>query len=196
VPRAKRFSASAPVELLPDLARVPQSGAGPVSPATHGVAARGRGRPKGALTGASSRAFLGILSDRDAQDPSIIPYLDGAKRWARAYLAGLAPMAGGIVGPGPTAIVAAAAQEFFAAQWMFDAAAADVGEIPRCSLLANASAMAGHAQRSIVSAHNLAMREAEARRSTPGVERSLAEELEAGLVEAEGVAIDSEEDQQ
>jgi hypothetical protein len=88
------------------------------------------------------------------------PYARLAREWRDAHMAQLgATVAGGEVGPGPASIVSTAAIQMAASRWLADRGAEN-GDV---KALLDASKLGDSSRQSLLAAHELAAREAQAR---------------------------------
>jgi hypothetical protein len=99
------------------------------------------------------------------EDHAFAPYARLAREWRDQHTAQLAAtVGGGRVGAGPASVVASAALQLAASRWLFDrgAQAGDAKALLEASRLADAS------RANVLSAHELAAKEAEAHHDAPG----------------------------
>lgn len=88
------------------------------------------------------------------------PYARLAREWRDGHMAQLAAtVGGGHVGPGPASIVSTAALQMAASRWMSDLGA----QSSNPKLLLDASKLADSSRQSLLAAHELAAKEAQAR---------------------------------
>ena len=158
---------TAPVDELP--AGVPD-GARQVSPSDRGEA--GRFAPGNGLASAGGRARAGKtrLADRLGlatlpEGAVFRPYRAAAASFRRAQCAELArTVGGGVCGPGPSSIVASAALALAWSRCLSDLAARDADP----ELAVRAVRLADASRQSLLTAHELCAREAEARSKSAG----------------------------
>lgn len=126
---------------------------------------------KGARAAHESRqlaALLGLWEVPD--DHPYAPYARLGREWRDSHMAELgATVGGGEVGPGPAAIVSSAALQLAASRWLSDKGARDCD----AKLLLEASKLADAHRQSLLAAHELAAREATARRTNGTTTRFL-----------------------
>jgi hypothetical protein len=105
-----------------------------------------------------------------AAEATFAPYRTAAEEFVKAHLASLATQAGGMVGTGPSTMVASAGLQLAGSRWAFDqgGAAGDPALIKLGSTLANDS------RQNLLAAYELATREAKGR---PRGARSLEERI-------------------
>ena len=132
-------------------------------------------RPDGTLTPAGARllgkrggeaaavtkrlAKLLCLIDL-SDDHHFAKYSRLAREWRDDHASELAAtIGGGVVGPGPAAVIASAALQMAASRYLFDRGA----ETGDAKLLLDASKLADSSRQNILAAHELAAREAKAR---------------------------------
>lgn len=112
----------------------------------------GKARKEG--TALASRLGLSALSAEDG----FAPYKKAAVTFKRVHCASLAAsVGGGICGSGPSSIVASAALALAASRYLYDTANGDAGKLAQAARLADSSRTA------LLTAHELAAREAQAR---------------------------------
>jgi len=154
------------------------------------------GKTKAGSTRLASRLSPGKLPVAQ----SFRSYKASATSWRRAHCASLAAsVGGGFCGPGPSSLVASAALQLAWSRYLFDIAAAigarrneaaiDLFGGDAEEIVARASRLANDSRQSLLAAHELAAREAEARRSAPPARSN---ELPAWLCAAEEGADDAE----
>lgn len=91
---------------------------------------------------------------------SYTPYARLAREWRDAHMAQLgATVGGGRIGPGPASVVSSAAMQMAASRWLYDLGA-QTGD---AKALLDASRLADASRANLLSAHELAAKEAEAR---------------------------------
>jgi hypothetical protein len=96
-----------------------------------------------------------------ATDSAFAPYRSAGDAFVAEHLASLAAQSGGTVGPGPSSIVASAGVQLAASRFLSDKGMA-AGD-PK--LLQQASTLANDSRQNLLAAYELAVREAEARKS-------------------------------
>lgn len=141
-----------------------------------GTAALAREGGKAAHESRQLAALLGL--DEVPESHPYAKYARLAREWRDDHMATLAAtVGGGEVGPGPASIVATAALEMGASRYLFDTGARE-GD-PK--LLAAAARLADASRQNLLAAHELAAREAAARkqRSNPVFNPTPAEIAEA-----------------
>lgn len=154
---------TAPVDELP--AGVPAAPESPVERRSNGTftsaGARALGRRGGAEAARRTR-FATLLADQLGMatvDPEMQPYVDGAKEFALAQRAHLAAtVGGGVVGPGPASMVQSAALALAASRYLYAR-----GSSGDAKLLGQAARLADQSRAALLTAHELAAREAQAR---------------------------------
>jgi hypothetical protein len=97
-----------------------------------------------------------------ADDASFKPYRDAAEEFVSHHRASLAKQAGGELGPAPSTMVASAGLQLAASRWAFDRGASEND----ASLIKLGSALANDSRQNLLAAYELAVREAEARKSS------------------------------
>ena len=137
-----------------------------------------------------------------AAEPVLRACLKAREAWLRAQAATLASdVGGGAVGPAPMALLAAAARKYAGADWLFalaglNAVAWDRSDAqaprPRTDVLASAARLTDSARQDVLAAHELAAREAAARRSRPQGGLSIVELIAAGHFAAAAEGDDDE----
>lgn len=104
--------------------------------------------------------LLGLWAPPDGH--AYAPYARLAREWRDAHMGQLgATVAGGEVGPGPASIVSTAAIQLGASRWLADQGA----ELGDARMLLDASRLADASRQNLLAAHELAAREATARRA-------------------------------
>jgi hypothetical protein len=122
--------------------------------------ARAGGRARRGKTRLAERMGLASLPDGSA----FRPYKAAAVAFRRAQCSELArTVGGGVCGPAPSSMVASAALQLAWSRWLADLAA-ETGD-PEMAL--RASRLADASRQNLLAAHELAAREAEARRQRP-----------------------------
>ncbi len=155
VPRVDELPAGIPAPSRPaplrDAAGRLLPGSGTTELARAGGIAAGEARQLGQL--------LGLWTPPEGH--AYAPYARLAREWRDAHMAQLsATVGGGRIGPGPASIVSSAAMQMAASRWL-----ADVGaEAGDAKSLLDASRLADASRANLLSAHELAAKEAEARR--------------------------------
>jgi hypothetical protein len=94
-----------------------------------------------------------------ADDASFKPYRDAAEEFVSHHLGELAKSAGGLVGPGPSTMVASAGLQLAASRWAFDRGAAEND----AAFIKLGSALANDSRQNLLAAFEMATREAVAR---------------------------------
>lgn len=97
-----------------------------------------------------------------AEDAAFRPYRNAAEEYVEAHLASLAQEAGGVVGPGPASMIASAALQLACSRFVFDRATV-AGD---AAMMAQASKLADASRQNLLAARELAVREAQTRKST------------------------------
>lgn len=127
--------------------------------------ARELGR-RGGIAAAERRRFAAQLADQLGMaevGPALAPYTDAAREFATAHLADLAQsVGGGRVGPGPASMIQSAALALAASRYLY-ARGSVAGD---AKLLGQAAQLADKSRTALLTAHELAAREAQARRLT------------------------------
>lgn len=151
---------SAPADELPLGRPGPARAESPNNRGTGGKFARGNtlasegGKARGGKTRLASQLGLGRL---DA-DPAFAPYRASAEAFRKAQCASVAStVGGGMCGPGPSSIIASAALALAASRFLYDTAQGDPDVMLKAATLADKS------RQSLLTAHELAAREAMAR---------------------------------
>lgn len=158
VPRVDELPAGVPAPARPapqrDATGRFQAGAGTTELARAGGLAAGEARQLGQL--------LGLWEVPEGH--SFAPYARLAREWRDAHIAQLAAtVGGGRIGPGPASVISSAAMQLAASRLLYDVGA-DVGE---AKLLLDASKLADASRANLLSAHELAAKEAKARPRDP-----------------------------
>ena len=95
------------------------------------------------------------------------PYAKLAREWRDAHMAQLsATVGGGRIGPGPASVVSSAALQMAASRWLYDLGA----ETGDAKSLLDASRLADASRANVLSAHELAAKEAQDRPRDPMAE--------------------------
>jgi hypothetical protein len=154
VPRVDELPAGVPAPARPvpqrDASGRFQAGAGTTELARAGGVAAGEARQLAAL--------LGLWEA--PEEHAFAPYARLAREWRDAHMAQLsATVGGGRIGPGPASVVSSAAMQMAASRWLYDLGA-KVGD---AKALLDASRLADASRANVLSAHELAAKEAEAR---------------------------------
>lgn len=118
------------------------------------------GQARKESTALASRLGLSALSAEDG----FAPYKKAAVTFRRVHCASLAAtVGGGVCGSGPSSIVASAALALAASRYLYDHANGDA------SVLAQAARLADSSRTALLTAHELAAREAQARAAKAAV---------------------------
>ena len=104
---------------------------------------------------------LGLKKIADAA--TFKPYRDAAEEFVSHHLGELAKSSGGLVGPGPSTMVASAGLQLAASRWAFDRGAAEND----AAFIKLGSALANDSRQNLLAAYELAVREATARAAQP-----------------------------
>jgi hypothetical protein len=94
-----------------------------------------------------------------AESAAFLPYRTAAEEFSRHHLEELAEMSGGVVGAGPSSMVASAAIQLGASRFLFDKGSEDGDP----DLFASASRLADSSRQNLLAAYALAVRAAELR---------------------------------
>jgi hypothetical protein len=134
----------------------------------------------GGLAAADARhlgQLLGLWTPPD--DHPYAPYARLAREWRDEHMAQLAAtVGGGRIGPGPASIVSTAAMQLAASRWLGDVGA----ETGDAKALMDASRLADGSRANLLSAHELAAKEAQARPR----ESSMLERMHAAAASSSG----------
>ena len=135
-------------------------------------AAKALGVRGGAAKAARARLVSALGLATVAADSAFAPYRAAGDDWVRAHLADLARQCGGIVGPGPSSIVASAGLQLAASRFIADKAVGVDGDPKQLQL---ASSLANDSRQNLLAAFELAAREAKVRAASarhllPGVD--------------------------
>lgn len=118
----------------------------------------------GALAAHQSRqlaALLGLWAPDESH--AYAPYTRLAREWRDNHMRQLAAtVGGGEVGPGPASVISSAALQLAASRWLFDRGT----ELGDAKMLLDASRLADASRANVLSAHELAAKEAAARPAT------------------------------
>ncbi len=158
VPRIDELPDGVPAPSRPDPQRDAagrfQAGAGTRELARAGGIAAGEARQLAAL--------LGLWEAPEGH--AYAPYARLAREWRDAHMAQLsATVGGGRIGPGPASVVSSAAMQMAGSRWLYDVGAR-VGD---AKALLDASRLADASRANLLSAHELAAKEAAARPHNP-----------------------------
>lgn len=133
---------------------------------SQGAAASEAGR-RGAIAKQESQSLKRLMGLKEPpEDHWYRPYYKLSREWRDGHIAELAAtVGGGRVGPGPASIVSTAALQLAAARHIFDTAMTAPGltEAQRADLILKASRLGDSSRQNILAAHELTVREAEAR---------------------------------
>ena len=115
----------------------------------------------GGLAAAEARQLGQLLGLWEAPEGhTFAPYARLAREWRDQQMAQLAAtVGGGRVGPGPASVVSSAAMQMAASRWLYDVGA----EKGDAKLLLDSSRLADASRANVLSAHELAAKEAEGR---------------------------------
>ena len=118
----------------------------------------------GMVTQSRARLLSALGLAKPAADSAFATYRDAGDAFVAEHQAALARCAGGVVGPGPSSIVASAGLQLAASRFLSDRAAA-TGD---AKVFAQASALANDSRQNLLAAYELAVREARAREEAAG----------------------------
>lgn len=158
VPRADELPAGVPAPARPEPTRDP-SGKFRAGPGTSALARAG------GVAAAEARQLAQLLGLWEAPEGHpYAPYTRLGHEWRDEHLAQLAAtVGGGYVGPGPASVVSSAAMQLAASRWLYDLGA-QTGD---AKMLLDASKLADASRSNLLSAHELAAQEAQARLEQP-----------------------------
>lgn len=146
--------------------------------------ARGRFGPgnaearKGGLAKAGKSRLAASLGLRGlATSEAFVPYRRSAETFRRHHCSELATMAGGVCGSGPSSMVASAALQLAASRYLFDLAGASGDP----TLFAQASRLADASRQALLTAYEMAVRQAQARPRKEDVHATIGAAIRAGV---------------
>lgn len=154
VPRADELPAGVPAPARP---RAERDAAGRLLPGP-GTSALASTAAKAAHESRQLSQLLGLWEAPEGH--AYAPYARLAREWRDDHMAQLAAtVGGGHIGPGPASVVSSAAMQLAASRWLSDVGA----ESGDAKLLLEASKLADASRANLLSAHELAAKEAQAR---------------------------------
>lgn len=154
VPRHDELPDGVPAPTRPAAVRDP---AGKFLPGD-GTSALARSGALAAHQGRQLAALLGLWTPDESH--AYAPYARLAREWRDSHMEELAAtVGGGKVGPGPASVISSAALQMAASRWLFDQGT-QAGD---ARMLLDASRLADASRANLLSAHELAAKEASAR---------------------------------
>lgn len=166
-PRCDELPAGVAVDTAATCGAVKRDARGRVVPGSGGALARRSLGVKKARTALSHELHLSWME----VTPSAKPYVSHARAFARAECLRIATtVGGGECGPGPASLVTSASLQLAASRWLFDTPPVSKkgGATELTARLLAASRLADASRQNLLTAYELAAREAQARRGSGG----------------------------
>lgn len=157
---ADEMPSPVPAPMASDASRAPRQGRGfrADDAATKEAARKGGLAKAGKSRLAASLGLQGLTTSE-----AFVPYRRSAETFRRHHCSELASMAGGVCGSGPSSMVASAALQLAASRYLFDLAGASGDP----QLFVQAAQLADRSRQSLLTAYEMAVRQAQARPAAP-----------------------------